>query len=93
MTSATGSCRLALASAGPGRPRAWLLRGYITDDTYIHLRYAQNLLERGEFSFNPGERHLRRHQPPVDLRPGACCKLGLAPACGRLAARAPSAAC
>jgi len=32
-----------------------LLRGYITDDTYIHLRYAQNLLDRGEFSFNPGE--------------------------------------
>lgn len=33
----------------------WLLRGYITDDTYIHLRYAENFLERGEFAFNPGE--------------------------------------
>jgi hypothetical protein len=32
-----------------------LLRGYITDDTFIHLRYAQHLLERGEVSFNPGE--------------------------------------
>jgi hypothetical protein len=32
-----------------------LLRGYITDDTYIHLRYAENLAARGEFSFNPGE--------------------------------------
>lgn len=31
------------------------LRGYITDDTFIHLRYAENLLHRGEFSFNPGE--------------------------------------
>ena len=33
----------------------WLLRGYVTDDTFIHLRYARNLLELGEFSFNPGE--------------------------------------
>jgi hypothetical protein len=32
-----------------------LLRGYITDDTFIHLRYAQHLLERGEVAFNPGE--------------------------------------
>lgn len=32
-----------------------LLRGYVTDDTYIHLRYAENLTSRGEFSFNPGE--------------------------------------
>ncbi len=30
------------------------MRGYITDDTFIHLRYAENLLELGEFSFNPG---------------------------------------
>jgi len=32
-----------------------LLRGYVTDDTYIHLRYTENLLHRAEFSFNPGE--------------------------------------
>ncbi len=31
------------------------LRGYITDDTFIHLRYAENLLHHGEFSFNLGE--------------------------------------
>mgnify|MGYP000305441219 CR=1 FL=1 len=31
------------------------LRGYVTDDTYIHLRYAENLLAHAEFSFNPGE--------------------------------------
>ncbi len=33
----------------------WVMRGYITDDTYIHLRYAENLLQYGEFSFNPGQ--------------------------------------
>ena len=32
------------------------LRGYITDDTYIHLQYARNLAEGRGFVFNPGER-------------------------------------
>lgn len=32
-----------------------LLRGYVTDDTYIHLRYARHLVELGELSFNAGE--------------------------------------
>jgi hypothetical protein len=34
----------------------WPLRGYLTDDTFIHLRYAEHL-SRGEgLVFNPGER-------------------------------------
>jgi hypothetical protein len=32
----------------------FFLRGYTTDDTFIHLRYARNMIELGEFSFNPG---------------------------------------
>mgnify|MGYP006863440366 CR=1 FL=1 len=31
-----------------------MLWGYVTDDTWIHLRYAKHLIERGELSFNPG---------------------------------------
>lgn len=33
----------------------WPLRGYITDDTYIHLQYARNLAAGNGFVFNPGE--------------------------------------
>lgn len=33
----------------------WPLRGYITDDTYIHLQYAKNLAAGKGFVFNPGE--------------------------------------
>ena len=33
----------------------WHLRGYITDDTYIHLQYARNLAAGNGFVFNPGE--------------------------------------
>ncbi len=32
------------------------LRGYITDDTFIHLRYAQHLARGEGLVFNPGER-------------------------------------
>ena len=26
-----------------------------TDDGYIHIQYARNIVTRGEYSFNPGE--------------------------------------
>ena len=26
-----------------------------TDDGYIHIQYARNIVEHGEYSFNPGE--------------------------------------
>jgi len=35
---------------------AWPLRHYVTDDTYIHLRYAQQLAHGHGFVFNTGER-------------------------------------
>jgi arabinofuranosyltransferase len=34
----------------------WPLRHYLTDDTFIHLRYAENLAAGQGFVFNPGER-------------------------------------
>ena len=34
----------------------WPLRGYITDDTFIHLQYARHLAEGQGPVFNPGER-------------------------------------
>lgn len=54
-----------------------LLRGYITDDTYIHLRYTENLLEHAEFSFNPGERTYGATSPLWILGLALCLSLGL----------------
>ncbi len=34
----------------------WPLRHYVTDDTFIHLRYAQHLASGQGLVFNPGER-------------------------------------
>ena len=30
-------------------------RDGFTDDGYIHIQYARNIVTRGEYSFNPGE--------------------------------------
>lgn len=57
----------------------WILRGYITDDTYIHLRYAQNLIDRGEFSFNPGQHSYGATSPLWIFILALFLKLGLAP--------------
>ncbi len=57
----------------------WFLRGYITDDTYIHLRYAHNLIERGEFSFNPGQGSYGATSPLWIFGLAIFLKLGMAP--------------
>jgi hypothetical protein len=57
----------------------YLLRGYITDDTFIHFRYVENLLDRGEFSFNPGERTYGATSPLWIFGLALLVKLGLAP--------------
>jgi hypothetical protein len=33
----------------------WPVRGYLTDDTFIHLQYARNIATGHGFVFNPGE--------------------------------------
>lgn len=57
----------------------YLLRGYTTDDTFIHLRYVENLLERGEFSFNPGDKTYGATSPLWIFGLALLVKLGLAP--------------
>ncbi|MFH1845590.1 MAG: hypothetical protein ABIF77_20590 [bacterium] len=56
-----------------------LLQGYVTDDTFIHLRYAQHLLTRGEFSFNPGVSTYGATSPLWIVGLVALLELGLAP--------------
>ncbi len=55
-----------------------LLRGYVTDDTYIHLRYAENFAARGEFAFNPGESSYGATSPLWIFGLAGLLKLGLA---------------
>jgi len=57
----------------------FFLRGYITDDTFIHLRYVDNLLQHGEFSFNPGDRTYGATSPLWVFGLALLVKLGLAP--------------
>ncbi|MEN8006687.1 MAG: hypothetical protein ABFS42_06695 [Candidatus Krumholzibacteriota bacterium] len=57
----------------------FLLRGYVTDDTFIHLRYLQNLLDRGEFSFNPGDPTYGATSPLWIFGLALLVKLGLGP--------------
>ncbi len=57
----------------------WAMQGYITDDTFIHLRYAENLIQRGEFSFNPGQHTYGATSPLWIFGLALLLKLGLSP--------------
>ncbi len=75
---------LALAAA-----LMWPLRGYITDDTFIHLQYARHLAEGHGPVFNPGERVYGSTSPLWVALLGAAMALGFD---GLHAARALGAA-
>lgn len=57
----------------------WAVRGYTTDDTFIHLRYAENLIQHGEFSFNPGEHTYGATSPLWIFGLALLLKLGVPP--------------
>jgi len=77
MTSAR-TLRLALAVA-IYLAAGWAMQGYITDDTFIHLRYAENLIQNGEFSFNPGQHSYGATSPLWIFGLALLLKLGLSP--------------
>jgi len=56
-----------------------MLWTYVTDDTWIHLRYAKHILERGEMSFNPGVPSYGATSPLWILGLVMLLKLGVAP--------------
>lgn len=58
---------------------AALLWPIVTDDTWIHLRYARNLLEHGEYAFNPGDPTYGSTSPLWVFSLVFLLKLGLAP--------------
>jgi hypothetical protein len=56
----------------------WLW-GYVTDDTWIHLRYARHLIDLGELSFNPGVPSYGATSPLWIFGLAGILKLGVAP--------------
>lgn len=56
-----------------------LLMNYVTDDTYIHMCYARNLVEHGEMSFNVGDPTYGATSPLWIFLIAGLMKLGIAP--------------
>ncbi|MBT3317251.1 hypothetical protein HN388_04650, partial [bacterium] len=56
-----------------------LLINYVTDDTYIHMCYAKNLIEHQEMSFNVGEPTYGATSPLWIILIAGLMKLGIAP--------------
>jgi len=56
-----------------------LLMNYVTDDTYIHMCYARNLVEHGEISFNVGDPTYGATSPLWIFLIAGLIKLGIAP--------------
>ncbi|MCP4143921.1 MAG: hypothetical protein GY752_01410 [bacterium] len=56
-----------------------MLMNYVTDDTYIHMCYARNLVEHGEISFNVGDPTYGATSPLWIFLIAGLMKLGIAP--------------
>jgi hypothetical protein len=57
----------------------WPLRHGFTDDGFIHVQYARNIMLRGEYSFNPGEVSFGTTSPLWVMALAAAGKLGAGP--------------
>ncbi len=57
----------------------WFYRGYVTDDTWIYARFAQNLARYGELSFNPGHPIHAATSPLWALLAAIGARVGFAP--------------